>query len=380
MDAFFAAVEVLADPTLAGKPLIVGGAGPRGVVASASYEARAYGIHSAMPSMRAKRLCPHAVFVPGRHGLYADYSRRLHEIFRSVTPLVEGVALDEAFLDVAGARRLLGEPSAIARRVRARIHDELRLWASVGVASTKMVAKLASEEAKPKASFAGAVMGAGVFVVEAGGELAFLHPKPVRVLWGVGPATHSRLARLGVETVGDLAAVPLATLTRALGSAAGRHLHDLACGRDPRRVEPDRDARSIGHEETFARDHHSREGLAVEVVRLADSVANRLRAHGAAGRTVTVKVRFGDFRTITRSKTVKEPLANGPQIAQVAQALLDAVDPSSGVRLLGVSASNLVERPVTQLTLEGAGRVAPSWDVVGAAVDEVRRRYGDLMW
>jgi DNA polymerase-4 len=377
MDAFYASVEVLVEPTLAGKPLIVGGSGARGVVASASYEARAYGIHSAMPSARARRLCPHAVFVPGRYSLYADYSRRLHEIFRSVTPEVEGIALDEAFLDVTGARRLLGEPPAIAAWLRTRIHDELGLWASVGVASTKMLAKLASEAAKPRASRPGRgpVTGPGVFVVPEGGELAFLHPLPVRALWGVGPATYRRLERLGVATVGELAAVPRDTLVRALGNALGHHLHELAWARDPRRVEPQRDSKSIGHEETYARDHHDLDALGREVVRLADAVASRLHAAGLAGRTVTIKVRFADFRTITRSKTVKDPLANGPEMAQVGQALLAGVDPSPGVRLLGLSASNLVARPATQLSLGDAAR-ARSWDGVGRAVEEVRRRYG----
>lgn len=376
MDAFYASVEVLADPGLAGKPLIVGGAGPRGVVASASYEARAYGIFSAMPAARARRLCPHAVFVPGRYALYAQYSRRLHDIFRSVTPLVEGIALDEAFLDVAGARRLFGPPSEIAAMLRRRIADELGLSASVGVAAVKMVAKLASEAAKPKASRAGVVPGKGVVVVPAGGEVEFLHPLPVRALWGVGPATARRLDRFGVATVADLAALPVETVVRALGEAQGRHLHDLAWGRDPRAVVPDRDAKSIGHEETYPVDHTDPAVLAREVVRLADAVAARLRTEGVAGRTVTLKVRFADFRTITRSRTVKDALANGPELARVANDLLSGVDVVVGVRLLGVSASNLAPPPASQLALDD-GTPRPPWEGVGEAVAEVRRRFGE---
>jgi DNA polymerase IV len=378
LDAFYAAVEVLVDPALAGRPLIVGGAGPRGVVAAASYEARAYGVSSAMPSAQARRLCPHAVFVAGRYALYADYSRRLHEIFQSVTPLVEGIALDEAFLDVSGARRLLGEPEEIARDLRRRVHDELGLWASVGVAPVKMLAKLASEAAKPVADRRGTRAGPGVVVVAQGEELGFLHPLPVRSLWGVGPATLRRLARFGVETVGDLAALPLETVVGALGQAHGRHLHDLAWARDPRPVVPGREAKSVGHEETYATDHHDRPPLERELVRLSDAVAARLRAGGVAGRTVTLKVRFADFRTITRSKTVPQAVATGQELAALARGLLGGVDPSPGVRLLGVSASNLEPRPAVQLDLAPVpGEGATTWEGVGRAVDEVRKRFGE---
>jgi DNA polymerase-4 len=212
-----------------------------------------------------------------------------------------------------------------------------------------------------------------VYVVADGGELEFLWPLPVRALWGVGPATYGRLERFGVATIGDLAAMPVETLVRAVGESAGRHLHDLAWARDPRPVEPERDAKSIGHEETYAVDHFARSALELEVVRLADGVASRLRAAGLAGRTVTLKVRFADFRTITRSRTVKAALANGPEVAKVAQALLAGVDPSPGVRLLGVSASNLVERPATQLSLAES----TPWEGVAQAVEGVRRRYGE---
>ncbi|MDQ4091817.1 MAG: DNA polymerase IV [Actinomycetota bacterium] len=376
MDAFYAAVEVLADPSLAGKPLIVGGTGGRGVVASCSYEARSYGIRSAMPSMRARRLCPHAVFVPGRYELYSQYSKRLHAVLTSFTPVVEGIALDEAFLDVTGAQRLWGSGPEIAAAIRERVFAETGLWCSVGVAPSKFLAKLASEAAKPKAGppGKGPAPGLGVKVVAPGEELAFLHPHPVEALWGVGPATRRRLDRFGIRTVGDLAAMPLVTLTGALGEAHGRHLHGLAWARDERAVEPDRATKSIGHEETYARDHHTLDTLRDEALRLSDAVANRLREADVAGRTVTLKVRFASFETITRSRTVPRPVDSGAAVARVAMELLDAVDPSPGVRLLGVSVSNLGPRPGEQLSLGDGDDAEPA---VARAVDEVRRRFGD---
>jgi DNA polymerase-4 len=403
LDAFYAAVEVLLDPSLRGRPLIVGGSGRRGVVASCSYEARAYGIRSAMPSGQARRLCPHAVFVSGNYDRYSEYSRRLHGVFASFTPLVEPIALDEAFLDVGGAVRLFGPGEVIGAEIRRRVLDELGLSASVGVATSKLVAKLASEAAKPKATLSGIVPGAGVVVVRPGEELGFLHPKPVEVLWGVGPATSVRLRRLGVTTIGDLAAVPLEALVVALGDANGRHLHDLAWGRDHRPVEADRPTKSIGHEETYAHDKDDRDELHREVVRMADAVAARLRANGLAGRTVVLKVRFGDFATITRSQTLPGAVDTGPVIARVAATLLDQVDISAGVRLLGLSASNLVRGAARQLSLDMSGpthgtadgtadgseppaaawrpsRDEPAgagWDNASRAVDEVRLRFGD---
>ena len=374
MDAFYAAVEILEDPSLAGKPVIVGGTGERGVVAACSYEARVFGIHSAMPSVRARRLCPHAVFLPGRFERYGEYSKRLHAILHTFTPLVEGIALDEAFLDVAGARRLLGGAESIAGEVRARIREELELSASVGAATSKLLAKLASEAAKPRALAEGLQPGLGVKVVAPGEELAFLHSHPAEALWGVGPATSRRLQRFGVRTVGDLADLPEETLTHALGDALGRHLHALSWGRDERPVEPERATKSIGHEETYPRDLYEIDGLRQEAVRMGESVAARLRDHGLAGRTVNIKVRFADFHTVTRSRTLLTPLDGGPAIAGTAVDLLDQIDPSSGVRLLGVSASNLVSRPARQLTFDDAD--AP-WANATRAVDEVRRRFGD---
>ena len=375
MDSFFVAVEVLDNPELAGKPLIVGGAGERGVVASCSYEARAYGVHSAMPSTRARRLCPHAVFVAGRYDRYVEESKKIQEIFNEFTPLVEQISIDEAFLDVRGAQRLFGDGPKIAAAIRAEVHDRLRLWCSVGVATTKFIAKLASEAAKPKASMEGAVRGEGVFVVAAGEELAFLHPLPISALWGVGPATGERLRRLGITTIGDLAEVPLASLVGAVGKAAGQHLHDLSWARDQRVVEPERATKSIGHEETYAVDHDDPAVLHREAVRMADAVAARLRKHDLAGRTVTIKVRFHDFATITRSNSLPTAIDEGPAIARVASALLEQIDVSAGVRLFGVSVSNLIEGAARQLSLDDVADTT-QWTATSKAVDEVRDRFG----
>ncbi|HEY8523319.1 MAG TPA: DNA polymerase IV [Acidimicrobiales bacterium] len=375
MDAFFVSVELLRRPELRGRPVVVGGASDRGVVAAANYEARAYGVHSAMPSARARRLCPHAVFLHGDHAHYAEVSERVMNIFREFTPLVEPISLDEAFLDVTGARRSVGDGVAVAHRIRRLVREREGLTCSVGVAPSKMLAKLASEAAKPRATPRGPVEGPGVHVVSPGGELAFLHPLPARALWGVGPATLARLESLGVRTVGDIAALPEATLVSRLGAAHGRHLSRLAHGIDPRPVVPEQPAKSVGHEETFPTDHHDRAPLQRELVRMADAVAGRLRRHRLGGRTVTIKVRFGDFRTITRSTTVAVPLDEGPAIARAARALLDAVDIAPGVRLLGVSVSGLVDGGARQLTLDEATS-GPSWHEASAAVDAIRRRFG----
>jgi DNA polymerase-4 len=382
MDAFFVSVELLDHPELRGRPVIVGGAGNRGVVAAASYEARAYGVFSAMPSVRARRLCPSAVFLPGRHHRYAEVSTSVMAIFRSFTPLVEPLSLDEAFLDVTGSLRLFGDGPSIAADIRRQVADELDLTCSVGVASTKFIAKLASEAAKPAASPAGPVPGLGVRVVPDDSVHDFLRPLPVSALWGVGPATLTRLRALGVRTVGDLADLPVDAVVSAVGRAHGTHLHQLANGIDDRPVEPDRAPKSIGHEETFATDHTDRATLERELVRMGDSVASRLRAHGLAGRTVTIKVRFGDFRTITRSCTVADPIDTASALVREAKALLNGVDPSPGVRLLGVHASGLVPDGPRQLRfdelLDAAGPgPAADWSGAESAVDEIRARFGD---
>ncbi|HVA09389.1 MAG TPA: DNA polymerase IV [Acidimicrobiales bacterium] len=388
MDAFFAAVEVLDDPSLAGLPVIVGGAGARGVVASCTYEARMFGVHSAMPSVRARQLCPDAVFLSGRHGRYAEVSAQLHKILQDVTPKVEPIGLDEAFLDVAGAVRLLGPPAQIARRLRARVRAELSLDCAVGIGRSKMIAKLASRAAKPRASRAGLEPGPGVVMVDADAEIEFLHGHPVEALWGVGPATATRLHGLGVRTVADLAALPPDTLVRRIGKASGLHLAALARGEDPDPVRPDRPTKSIGHEETFSHDLTSPAELERHVLRMADSVATMLRGSDSAARTITVKVKFPDLSLQTRSHTLGRAIATGGAIGRVAAALLSGINPADGIRLLGVSASGLVEggRGGAQLSFDlGDGReegnqsatsVEQSWQDVTAAVDAIRARFG----
>jgi DNA polymerase-4 len=387
MDAFFAAVEVLDEPTLLGRPVIVGGTGSRGVVASCSYEARATGVRSAMPMVEARHRCPEAVVLPGRHGRYGEVSRELHAIFQVFTPLVEPIALDEAFLDVSGGHRLFGSSVAIAGAIRARVKEELQLSCSVGVARCKLLAKLASRAAKPVVSPSGPVAGPGVFVVLSEDELAFLHPRPVSDIWGVGPRTAERLARYGIATIADLAMIEPAHLARLVGRAAGTQLNALAWARDDRPVVPDRRLKSVGHEETFAVDVHDPEELRLEVVRMGDAVSSRMRMSGLAGRTVTIKVRYGDFTTITRSHSLSRPVASSTELVKIAAALLSGVELRQGIRLLGVSVSSLETRAEgagEQLALldlaslsVGARQVAPAGRPdVDAAVDAIRERYG----
>ena len=374
MDAFYASVEQLRRPELQGQPVIVGAPGARGVVAAASYEARVFGIHSAMPSTQARRLCPHAVFVPGDHDHYGEISTRVMEIFASFTPLVEAISLDEAFLDVTGARRLHGDGPTIGAKVRAAVLEQEGLACSVGVAPSKFVAKLASEAAKPRVGRRGPEPGLGVKVVEAGEVLAFLHPLPVQALWGVGPKTLEKLHRLGVDTIAGLARLDERATLAALGAANGAHLRRLSLGLDDRDVVPERRAKSIGHEETFASDHRRLDTLQHELVRLGDSVAARLRGAGMAGRTVSIKVRFHDFRTITRSITLPSPVDTGPDVVRAASELLSRIDPTMGVRLLGVHVSQLAEGSARQLSLKDVE--APSWDDATGAIDAIRERYG----
>jgi len=375
MDAFFVAVELLRRPELRGRPVVVGASGPRGVVAAASYEARRFGVHSALPSAIARRRCPDAVFLPGDHARYEEVSRQLMAIFLRYTPLVEPISLDEAFLDVTGAQRLFGPGATVAAAIRRDVSSETGLGCSLGVATSKLVAKLASEAAKPVPTSQGVEPGPGIVEVPPGGELAFLHPLPVAALWGVGPATRARLDRLGVSTIGELAELPPASLVGALGQAHGQHLHDLANGIDEREVEPDRELKSVGHEETFAHDLTDRDALLGVLVRQADAVASRLRARVMAARTVNIKVRYGDFTTLTRSVTTTQPVASGPAIADAARRLLEQLDVARGVRLLGVSASGLVEGGGQQLSLDDVG--ATSWEEASQAVDDVRRRFGE---
>ena len=386
MDAFFASVEVLDDPTLEGKPVIVGGAGARGVVASCTYEARAYGVHSAMPSVRARQLCPHAIFLSGRHSRYGEVSGQLHKVLHDVTPMVEPIGLDEAFMDVAGAVRLLGPPDVIARSLRDRVLAQLHLGCSVGIGRSKMIAKLASRAAKPKATREGLQPGPGVFVVDEAYELEFLHAHDVEALWGVGPATAKRLHDIGVRTVGDVAALPFDAIVRRLGKASGSHLAALARGEDPDPVTPNRPAKSLGHEETFSQDLVEPAELEGHAMRMAESVAVMLRGASTSARTITVKVKFKDFSLQTRSHTLRRPIATGGAIGQVAAALLADIDPGDGIRLLGVSASGLMPGGADQLSFDlgdgqsegepGAMSVEQSWQDVTAAVDAIRTRFG----
>ena len=391
MDAFFASVEVLDDPSLAGKPVIVGGSGARGVVASCTYEARAFGVRSAMASVRARQVCPHAVFIDGHYSRYKELSAQLREVLRSFTPLVEPVGLDEAFLDIRGVLHLLGPPDEIGTAIRRRVREEIGLECSVGAGRSKMIAKLASRAAKPIAGARGKLPGRGVVVVEPEEEVAFLHPMPVEQLWGVGPASAKRLTGLGVHTVGDLAVLPEAVLVRALGKAHGKHLAALARGEDTEPVVAERPTKSVGHEETFREDIADCALLQGHALRMAESVAGHLRSSGQAGRTVTVKLKFADFSLLTRSHTMGVGLDTGAAIGAVAVALLDAAELPAGVRLLGVSVSGL--QPASagrQLTFDvdavataalsgrsaRAARRQEHWRDVTAAIDEIRRRYG----
>ena len=383
MDCFYAAVEMLDNPSLVGKPVVVGGTGNRGVVAAANYEARVYGVRSATPMVRARRLCPQAIVLPGRFDRYEEISQQLRAIMRDVTPLVEPVSLDEAFLDVTGATRRVEDPSPVAHALRQRVRDEINLNCCIGVAASKLVAKLGSVAAKPRAMPSGVVEpGLGVKVVPPGTELEFLHPLPIRALWGVGAKTAERLADLGVKTVGDLAALPMNALERAFGPRMGVQLYELANAMDDRPVVAEAAAKSISHEETYARDISDPAHLHREVVRQADAVAARMVHANMAARTVVLKVRYGDFTSITRSKTPGGSVEDGVTLARIANEMLDAVDLRDGVRLLGVGVSNLTDPPPKQLDLlgepEAAEEVAePKRPSTGDAVAAIREKFGD---
>ncbi len=383
MDAFFASVEVLDSPDLAGRCVIVGGLAGRGVVAACTYEARARGVRSAMAMTEARRRCPDAVFLPGRFWRYAEVSRELHRILGKFTPLVEGIALDEAFMDVSGARRSQGGPVEIAQAVRSAIEESLHLGCSLGVARTKLVAKLASEAAKPRIESGRVTAGQGVVAIEPSEELGFLSAHPVEALGGVGPATAKRLMQLGVVTVGELAGIPEATLQRRLGQAAGSRLAALARGDDPRKVIPGRPVKSLGHEETFPSDVRDASGLDRHVRRLADVVSMRLRDAGWTCRTVTVKVRYADLATVTRSRTLTTPCSVTSEITEVAFDLISKIDLRGGVRLVGISLSGLdrssagsPQLSFEDLRLDGPGHGNSSREGVERAVDSIRHRYG----
>jgi DNA polymerase-4 len=365
MDAFFVSVELRSRPELRGKPVIVGFPSERSVVLSASYEARGFGVKSAMPMAVAMRLCPSAVILEPRHHLYYEVSAELMRIFESITDLVEPLSVDEAFLDVGGAIRRLGTPVEIAKVVRRRVSDELGITASVGIAANKFVAKIASTRCKPD----------GLLLIEAGRTVEYLHSLPVNALWGVGAKTAEVLARLGIRTVEDVAATPLPALRKILG-ASGEHVHRLSMGLDPRPVTPVRLEKSIGAEETFAVDTFDDALLHRELLRLSHRTATRLRASGMMARTVALKLRYADFSTVTRSKTVHTPVDSAQLVYQVASQLLASVGtrPMS-VRLIGVRLEQLeaADGAALQLSLD---RRDDNWRSAEQALDQVSRKFG----
>jgi DNA polymerase-4 len=364
MDAFYVEVERRRDPSLIGKPVAVGGTGPRGVIASASYEARRHGVHSAQSTVGALKVCRDLMVVPPSHGRYAEVSADVFEVFRGFTPHVEGLSLDEAFLDVSGLRKHFTSPVEVAMAIRGEIRSRLGLPASVGVASSKFLAKLASEEAKPD----------GWFHVPKDSQLEFLHALAVESLWGVGPATLAGLQRLGVVTVGDLAELPDESVLRVLGPANGRHLLDLARGIDPRPVIGDSEAKSISVEETYDRDLEGRKTVETALLAHAQSLSGRLRRSGMVARTVTVKVRYQDFTTITRSVTLGSPVDSPRDLYQAGGNLLGSVDLTRPVRLLGLGGSALEPGDEPRQLDLGADA---DWVKVSQAVAEVREKFGE---
>ncbi|WP_439646299.1 DNA polymerase IV [Sanguibacter suarezii] len=369
MDAFFASVEVARRPHLRGRPVVVAGA-ERSVVLAATYEARAFGVRSAMPVSTARRLCPQAIYIPPDHAAYRDASAQLMEILREVTTLVEPISVDEAFLDVSGARRRLGSSTAIAQQIRERVQTQIGITCSVGVASSKFVAKLASTHAKPD----------GMMLVPKEATVPFLRTLPVGALWGVGGKTEENLARWGITTVAELADTDPLVLRQILGAAAGAHLHDLAWGRDPRPVEPTRTEQSVGAETTFAKDVYDLSLVESKLLELADRCGHRLRAQEVLARTVSVKVRTSDFRTLTRSRSLVSPSDSGHEIYLVARELMSSVDLRGlPVRLVGVRGEGLERRSsaVLQLTLEDAVEGKTDQQrLADAAIDQVRSRFG----
>ncbi len=363
MDAFYASVAVLDDPSLAGKPIIIGAPEGRSVVSSASYEARRYGVRAAMPVSQALRLCPQAVIVSPRFGRFVEVSRTVMEMFRDVTPLVEPLSIDEAFLDVRGVRRLWGSPREIAVALRARVEREVGITCSVGAAATKHVAKMASTLSKPD----------GLLIIPADKTLAFLATRPVRQMWGVGPKASEALESRGIRTIADVRVTPRAALERALGPAMGERVWDLAHGIDPREVTVERVEKSVSHEETFEDDVLDRAMLRSELLRLSDRVAARLRRGGWEGRTVAVKVRFDDFTTLSRSMTLPEPTDVGARIAVAARELYESIQRRDPVRLIGVR--------VEKLQPAGGGGLGlwdddADWRAVDDALDGVTDRFG----
>lgn len=364
MDSFFVSVELLDRPELRGLPVAAAHDTVRSVVSSASYEARRFGVRSAMPVARAKQLCPQLVLVPPTFEKYRRASREVMAIFEEFTPLVEPLSIDEAFLDVAGSVRLFGEPAEIARRLRERVRERTGLPASVGLAGTKFVAKLASQRAKPD----------GVLEIPPARTLEFLHPLPIDAMWGVGRATAGALQARAIHTVADLAREPLPSLERIVGPANARRLHELANGRDARRIETSRVEKSIGHEETFATDVRDARVLQRELLRLATRTGERLRAADAEARTVSIKVRWENFDTVTRSRTLPEATNSSQRIYRTAVELFDGLGAAGRpVRLIGVRAEQLLAAGSDAAALWSDD---DDWRAVDQAVDEVRGRFG----
>ena len=361
LDAFFASVEQRDDPRLRGRPIVVG----TGVVLAASYEAKAFGVRTAMAGSQARSLCPSLVAVEPRMSAYSAASKAVFQVFENTTPLVEGLSIDEAFLDVGGLRRLAGTPTEIARQLRRAVLEEVGLPITVGVARTKFLAKVASGVAKPD----------GLLVVPPASEIDFLHPLPIERLWGVGPVTARKLRARGIATVGEVAQLAQATLVAILGPAAGRHLHALAHNRDPRPVETGRRRRSIGSQRALGRRPKAWEVVDASVVALVDRVTRRMRAAGRVGRTVVLRLRFDDFSRATRSHTLARPTSSSPTVLEVARALLAEARPMAearGLTMVGVAVSNLDGDGAVQLTLP-FDRYSVALD---AAIDDVQERFG----
>ncbi len=392
LDAFFASVELLDDPTLRGRPVVVGGAGTRGVVASATYEARRFGVRSGMATALARRACPDLVVVPGHFDRYEEYSRRFRALVVDLTPVVEPLGLDEAFADVRGRRRLAPGPLELARGLRQRIRDELRLESAVGVARTKLFAKLGSKRAKPRVGPHGITPGPGVLWVSPQLEAEWLETLPVDALWGVGPSTAAKLARLGLRHVRDLRGLDPHALATKVGPAMAGQLAAYARGEDPREVVADRVAKSVGHDETFAVSRQSRAELHGDLRGHAEVVAGVLRERGVVAHTVTVVVRYDDRTSVSRSQTLDFGIDDAGGLRQVARALLESVPLTQAVRLLGLYAGSLRPRAGSQVQLSLDVDAAPD-DVLSAAaassrqhqsdraglrdaIDEIRRRFG----
>lgn len=365
MDAFFASVELLDHPEFVGRPAVVAHDSARSVVTSATYEARALGIRSAMALSMAKRICPAVIVLEPHRQLYTQYSAQVMAIFRDFTPLVEPLSIDEAFLDVSGATRLLGSPLVIATEIRRRILAETGLTCSVGIASTKFMAKLASTRSKPN----------GLLVVEPENALAFLHPLPINALWGVGAKTAEVLKRRGLHTVGEVADTPVASLVSALGEVAGRQLHELAWGRDPRKVSTERTEKSIGREHTFETDVRDDVALKAALLDQSTRVAEQLRKAGLEARTVGLKITFADFTSLTRSRTLSDATSVGREIYRTVGELLEELKIGGrSVRLIGVRGSALVEEGGQAFTLWDDEDDA--WRHAEVAVDRLAQRFG----